>query len=59
MEIIGSGCETAYGAMKMAESYDPYNNYKSHIQSAISISAEYNYGVSTPVNILTTKLVDK
>lgn len=59
MEIIGSGCETAYGAMKMAESYDPYANYKSHIESAISITAEYNYGISTPVKILNTKLVDK
>ena len=59
MEIIGSGCETAYGAMKMAESYDPYDNYKSHIQSAISITAEYNYGISIPVKILNTKLVDK
>ena len=55
MGIIGSGCETAYGAMKMAESYDPYNNYKSPIQSAISISAEYNYGVSLPFTILHTE----
>ena len=55
MEIIGSGCETAYGAMEMAESYDPYDNYKSHIESAIKISSEYNYGVSTPVTILCTE----
>lgn len=54
MEIIGSGCETAYGAMMMAESYDPYANYKAHIESAISISAKYNYGVSLPVKILNT-----
>ena len=54
MEIIGSGCETAYGAMKMAETYDPYGNYKAHIESAISISAKYNYGVSLPVKILNT-----
>lgn len=54
MEIIGSGCETAYGAMMMADSYDPYDNYKSHIESAISISAEYNYGISIPVKILNT-----
>lgn len=55
MEIIGSGCETAYGAMRMAETYDPYTNYKSHIESAISISAKYNYGISLPVTILSTK----
>ena len=55
MEIIGSGCETAYGAMMMAETYDPYTNYKSHIESAISISAKYNYGISLPVTILPTK----
>lgn len=55
MEIIGSGCESAYGAMKMADSYDPYDNYKSHIESAISISAKYNYGVSLPVTILCTE----
>lgn len=54
MEIIGSGCETAYGAMMMAESYDPYANYKAHIESAISISAKYNYGISLPVKILNT-----
>lgn len=54
MEIIGSGCETAYGAMMMAESYDPYANYKSHIESAISISAKYNYGISLPFTILCT-----
>ena len=55
MEVIGSGCETAYGAMMMAETYDPYDNYKSHIESAISISAKYNYGISLPVTILSTK----
>ena len=54
MEIIGSGCETAYGAMMMAETYDPYANYKSHIESAINISAKYNYGITTPVKILKT-----
>ena len=54
MEIIGSGCETAYGAMMMAESYDPYANYQSHIESAISISAKYNYGISLPSTILCT-----
>lgn len=54
MEIIGSGCETAYGAMMMAESYDPYANYRAHIESAISISATYNYGISLPVTILNT-----
>jgi ATP-dependent protease HslVU (ClpYQ) peptidase subunit len=55
MDIIGSGCETAYGAMRMAETYDPYDNYKSHIESAISISAKYNYGISLPAIILCTK----
>ena len=55
MEIIGSGCESAYGAMKMADSYDPYDNYKSHIESAISISAKYNYGISLPAIILCTE----
>lgn len=55
MGIIGSGCETAYGAMMMAESYDPYNNYKAHIESAIRISAEYNYGISLPAIILCTE----
>lgn len=55
MEIIGSGCETAYGAMMMAESYDPYNNYKEHIESAIRISAKYNYGISLPVTTLCTE----
>lgn len=54
MEIIGSGCETAYGAMMMAETYDPYDNYKLHIESSISISARYNYGISLPVTILCT-----
>lgn len=54
MEIIGSGCETAYGAMMMAKNYEPYDNYKSHIESAINISAEYNYGISIPVKILNT-----
>ena len=54
MEIIGSGCETAYGAMKMANSYDPYDNYKIHIESAISISAEYNYGITSQSTILKT-----
>lgn len=54
MEIIGSGCETAYGAMMMAEAYDPYANYQSHIESSISISAKYNYGISLPVTILCT-----
>jgi ATP-dependent protease HslVU (ClpYQ) peptidase subunit len=55
MEIIGSGCETAYGAMMMAETYDPYANYKAHIESAISISADYNYGISLPATILCTE----
>ena len=55
MEIIGSGCETAYGAIMMAETYDPYDNYKSHIESAISISSKYNYGISLPVTILCTE----
>jgi ATP-dependent protease HslVU (ClpYQ) peptidase subunit len=54
MEIIGSGCETAYGAMKMANSYDPYDNYKIHIESAINISAEYNYGITSQSTILKT-----
>lgn len=54
MEIIGSGCETAYGAIMMAETYYPYDNYKSHIESAIIISAKYNYGITTPVKILNT-----
>lgn len=54
MDVIGSGCETAYGAMMMAETYDPYDNQKSHIESAIIISAGYNYGISSPVAILCT-----
>lgn len=54
MEIIGSGCETAYGAMMMAETYDPYDNYKSHIESAIGISAKYNYGITSQSTILKT-----
>lgn len=55
MEIIGSGCETAYGAMMMFGEYDPCSNYGSHIESAISISSKYNYGISLPVTILCTK----
>ena len=55
MEIIGSGCETAYGAMKMADSYDPYDNYKSHIESSIRISSEYNYGITAMSVVLCTK----
>ena len=54
IDIIGSGCETAYGSMMMAETYDPYDNYKSHIESAIRISSKYNYGISLPVTILCT-----
>lgn len=55
IEIIGSGCETAYGAMMMAETYDHCSNYSSHIESAISISSKYNYGISIPVTVLCTK----
>lgn len=55
IEIIGSGCETAYGAMMMSETYDPCDNYKSHIESAIGISSKYNYGISIPVTVLCTK----
>ena len=39
----------------MIENYEPNDNYKSHIQCAISISAEYNYCISIPVKILNTK----
>jgi hypothetical protein len=39
----------------MAETYDPYANYKAHIESAISISAKYNYGISLPATILCTE----
>ena len=55
IEIIGSGCETSYGAMMMAETYDHCSNYSSHIESAIGISAKYNYGISLPVTILCTR----
>ena len=40
--------------MMMAETYDPYDNYKLHIESAIGISSKYNYGISLPVTILCT-----
>lgn len=55
MEIIGSGCETAYGAMMMAETYDPGINYLSKIRSSISICSEYNYGITASSVVLCTK----
>ena len=55
IEIICSGCETAYCAMMMAETYDHCSNYSSHIESVIGISSKYNYGISLPVTILCTK----
>jgi hypothetical protein len=54
LETIGVAAETAYGAMKMAESFDPCQNYESKIKSTISICAEYNNGISPNSIVLKT-----
>lgn len=49
---IGCGCSTAYGAMKAFESINL--DIPTRIQQSISISAGYDYGVSTPSTIFST-----
>ena len=55
LEIIGCGRDTAYGAMRTAEAYDPGINYLSKIRSSISICSEYNYGITASSVVLCTK----
>jgi len=51
---IGSACETAYGAMMMAESINPDLPYYDRIKKAIHICSFYNYGITPQSTILKT-----
>jgi hypothetical protein len=52
--VIGSACETAYGAMMMADSIDPSMETGTKIRKAIGICAYYNYGITPQSTILNT-----
>ena len=46
MVVIGSACETAYGAMMMANDINPEMGIGLKLRKAIGICAYYNYGIT-------------